>query len=154
MTHSIEELRSVFGYEPEAGAVYRLDTGARVGAKRPDGGFQVSYKRKLYLTHRLAWALVRGVWPNDQIDHINGDRADNRLANLRDVDHKTNMENKRRAERGCESGVLGVRKQKNRYVARINHNRKTHYIGLFKTLEEASEAYLNTKRQLHAGCTI
>ena len=97
---------------------------------------------------------VNGSWPIGEIDHVNGDRGDNRIANLRDVDHKTNSQNERRARAINTSGFLGVSKQGNKWQASIRHGGKQLYLGLFAAKEEAHSAYLAAKRLLHAGNTL
>jgi hypothetical protein len=108
--------------------------------------------------HRLAWLYMVGEWPTGEIDHINGDRADNRWANLREVTPRENKQNKRKPQRNNKSGFLGVSISSNcpsRWIAQIKlPNGKNKSIGMFKTPEEAHEAYLRVKRAIHKGCTI
>lgn len=90
-----------------------------------------------YKAHRVAWAIHHGGWPAGDLDHINGDPADNRICNLRVVDHQTNMRNvKRRTD--STSGIPGVCwfKPKRKWMVRVGHK----HIGYFDTLEAASEA--------------
>lgn len=96
---------------------------------------------RLYYAHRIIWALEKGVWPSDEIDHINGDQSDNRLHNLRLVDHQTNMQNKRRY-RSNKSGQHGVifDPRKKRWLAFITVEKKRRQIGSFKTLNAATAA--------------
>jgi hypothetical protein len=104
--------------------------------------------------HRAAWLYVHGKWPNGQIDHINGDRSDNRISNLRDVSHSVNQQNVHRPRRDNASGFLGVTRQKNLWTSQVTVSGKTLHLGLFKTPEEAASAYLEAKRKHHTGCTI
>lgn len=91
--------------------------------------------------HRLIWALVHGEWPNGEIDHIDGDRANNKLSNLRLVDKS---ENQRNASRRVDnsSGVTGVSfsKANNVWVVRINNLGKRIVVGTFKDFDIAVEA--------------
>lgn len=113
-----------------------------------------------YKAHRVAWALHYGEWPKGAIDHINGDGADNRIANLRDVDTRTNQQNQRRAKSNNSTGWLGVYfapkgYRRKRFRAGIARGDGTYWtIGYFATAEEAHAAYVEAKRKLHAGCTI
>ena len=108
-----------------------------------------------YKAHRLAWLCVHGEWPAGQIDHINGSRTDNRIANLRDVPHLINAQNRRRANRNNSTGLLGVSHGKaGGYVATICVGSKTEYLGVFSSAEEAHQMYLLAKRQKHLGATI
>lgn len=90
--------------------------------------------------HRLAWALTHGQWPN-KIDHINGDRSDNRIANLRSVDSLENGHNQR-LRKNNTSGVLGVRWNKNaqKWIARIFFNGREINLGAFENRDDAVAA--------------
>ena len=104
-------------------------------------------KHKL-LQHRLVWYAHNQYWDiwdsstNNQIDHINQDKKDNRIGNLRKA---TNAENKQNMDcKGCY-----FIEEKNKWKAKIKLNGKDIYIGLYDTEEEAHEAYLAKKRILH-----
>ncbi|MEJ7932564.1 HNH endonuclease signature motif containing protein [Ramlibacter sp. AN1015] len=105
--------------------------------------------------HRLAWAFMHGDWPTQDIDHINGDRTDNRIANLRDVPRRINAQNLRRARSNNISGLLGVATLANgKFLARIHVNGKNVRLGLFTSPAEAHSAYIAAKRELHEGCAV
>jgi hypothetical protein len=157
----IERIREVFYYYPEVGVLTwavapstRVKVGQVAGTARPDGGRQVRLDGKLLLVHRVAWALIHGEWPEGEIDHINGDRADNRLENLRCVDRRTNCENKRKAQKNNRLGALGVGPHNSGYCARLRTFGKDYYLGHFDSVEAAALAYVEAKRRLHAGCTL
>lgn len=104
------------------------------------------YKRgtifgKAARAHRIAWCLYYGEWPKGQVDHINGDRSDNRIANLRDVDALANARNRGIATNNS-SGVLGViwHKATGKWYAFISVSRKTKSLGLFNDIEDAIKA--------------
>jgi hypothetical protein len=92
------------------------------------------------MTHRAIWVLHYGAWPKGEVDHINGNRADNRIENLRDVSKAGNMRNQY-ARRNSISGFPGVhfRKGKKRkpWVARIGKRGTWITLGYFATREEA-----------------
>lgn len=154
-----ERLRELLNYDPDTGVfTWRVvknsaKPGDKTGYVRGFGYRMMKLDGIAYLAHRLAWLHVHGVWP-EIIDHINGDPADNRLCNLRDVSHQVNMQNKRKPCGGTASGLLGVHANFGAWVARIGHNGRAIHIGRFKTKEEAHIAYLEAKRRLHEGCTI
>jgi hypothetical protein len=127
--------------------------GVKAGTLRPDGYISIGVRKSHFLAHRLAWFYVHGVWPPELIDHVNGVRSDNRIANLRLADRRLNVENKRRES--CNStGLLGVKPNGNGFSARIGSRGVEHHLGTFRTPEEAHAAYVEAKRRLHKGCTL
>lgn len=159
-TLTIDDLRKVFCYCPETGEIrYRTNVGTKVKAGDLAGYLNHGYVRIKHKgvslgAHRLAWALLYGDWPKGSIDHINGDPADNRIVNLRDVDHRTNMENKHKPLSNNRIGVLGVRRQGSGFHARIRVDGKEISLGTHPTADAAHAAYLNAKRKMHKGCAI
>lgn len=104
--------------------------------------------------HRLAWLIFHGAWPEDQIDHINGIKDDNRIANLRDVSPAKNQQNRRDALPNNRLGVLGVSPRKGKYRARITVQGRVLELGKFGTLEQARDAYLAAKARYHPTSPI
>lgn len=158
---SQERLKQVFNYDPHKGTFTRkmkqpgVACGAISGSRNNEGYLVTSVDGKIYKCHRLAWFYMTGQWPEGQIDHINGVKDDNRFENLRDVTKNTNLQNQRKAQRSNKStGVLGTFKMGNKFAARITHDGKKTYLGVYATLEEAHAAYLGAKRLLHKGCTL
>ena len=96
---------------------------------------------RAYKAHRVAFALHHGAWPADQIDHINGDRTDNRIANLRSVDNATNGRNAARPVTNT-SGHVGVvwHKARGKWQARINADGKRKHLGYFDDFDAACSA--------------
>lgn len=92
-------------------------------------------------SHRVAWAMVHGKWPDNFIDHINGNRADNRISNLREVDKKENGRNAKLFINNT-SGCSGVHfsTKRNRWVSKISTNYGLYHIGEFRSFEEAVAA--------------
>ncbi len=92
------------------------------------------------------------------IDHIDGNPANNRLENLRDVSRAVNGQNQKRAQRHNGTGVLGVTRRRNAksnpYQAHIVVDGRPKYLGVFPTADAASAAYIAAKRALHEGCTL
>ena len=159
-----ERLRHVLHYDRATGFfVWRVRTSNRIkvgsvaGAPHNAGYVQIYIDGENHLAHRLAWLYVHGTWPENQIDHRNGIRSDNRFDNLRDTTPAMNMENLRRAStRNKTCGLLGASwsKKDRVWTAHITIAGKSTYIGAFSTAEAAHEAYKVAKRINHDGCTI
>lgn len=154
---TVERVRQLLDYDPKTGRlVNRVSRGAAKAGK-PAGGYALNGYRavavdgKRYFEHRLAWLYVHGVWPTGDIDHINGDRSDNRLSNIRDVPKKVNCQNLGGPKSHNQIGFLGVRRMRNKFQARIVLDGKTSYLGTFATPEQAANAYVAAKLRLHAG---
>lgn len=152
-----ERLREVFSYDAGNGLFrqktrtsQRVRIGDIAGSKRTDGYVAMRVDGKHYAAHRLAWFYVHGVWPEDQIDHINGVRHDNRICNLRTATRAENGQN-RAINKSSASGYLGVSwyPLSGKWLARIRKNGKLKHIGYFDTAERAHAAYLSAKLVLH-----
>ena len=152
-------LKSMIVYEKETGRFIRTANANRVlvktknaGSTNANGYVYISVNCKKYLAHRLAFLYVTGSFPVDFVDHVNGNRADNRWENLRDVTHSQNMQNVGRAQiNNTSGGFLGVsfRKRFQRYEAEITVNGKSKYLGRFKTAEDAHKVYMDAKQRFH-----
>lgn len=123
--------------------------GQIAGWKHNRGYVAIEVLGGTYLAHRVAWFISTGEFPKNQIDHINGDRSDNRLNNLREVTNAQNAQNKRCARIDNKAGALGVRLMRNKWQARITTNGKTIHLGSFDSKELASVAYVEAKRKQH-----
>ncbi len=142
-----DELRSILHYDPETGIFTRIRSphqhriGKVVGTPDKDGYLQASVKSKLYSLHRLAWLYIYGTRPKNQIDHINRNRTDNRISNLRDVTNQQNMCNAGTYNTNT-SGRAGVYwdKRDSRWRACIVNKGKYLSLGYFKTFDEAVAA--------------
>lgn len=105
--------------------------------------------------HRVAWFMFYGTPPVGVVDHINGNPDDNRIENLRCVTQRVNSENIKGPKKSNKStGVLGVYAHGSRFTSKIMVDRKSIHLGVFDSIEEAQEAYLNAKREMHEGCTL
>jgi HNH endonuclease len=107
------------------------------------------FQRKTYCAHRVIWAYHYGEWPTGQIDHINHDRADNRLENLRDVTHAENAKNQRIRSTN-KSGFIGVSwfSQTKKWKSSIFSNGKTKHLGYFSEKSAAVAARKNAERKI------
>lgn len=156
-----ENINSIFRYE--SGHIYWRQSltgknrveGVEAGHINEDGYRVVETAGKAIGAHRIIWLMHHGAWPTGEIDHINGNRADNRIENLRDVVKRTNSENRRRATSGSKTGVLGVEElPSGRFRARIRSFGKIHDVGIFDSTESAHAAYVQAKRKMHTGNTL
>ena len=138
---SVETLREAFSIDPTDGRlILRFATkhraaGEEAGYLNNIGYRQVMLGRRIYSVHRIAWALYHGEHPNGEVDHINGNRADNRLCNLRLATSAQNNQNRRLSSRN-KSGVKGVfgvpsGKKGRLWRVAIGHNQGQYYITHF-----------------------
>lgn len=150
-----EILVEAFGYDPETGVLTRKFKGGHqrvVGSKvlSPNSYVKVGFNGREYPAHRLIWWLVYGSLPDGFIDHVNGDKADNRLANLRLA---TDAENKRNVGMRSHntSGFKGVTwdKANRRWLAHATLGGKGYHLGRHDTKEAAAEAYRAFAKKHH-----
>lgn len=145
-------LRSCLRYDGKTGAFFWLSgktIGKRAGCNMRDGYRTVTIDRKMYYEHRLVWLYVTGAWPAKQIDHKDGDKANNRFENLREATAAENAQN-RVAYRTNKAGLQGVALIRNKYVAQIKAGATHLRLGVFTSAEAAHAAYREAKRHLHA----
>ena len=116
--------------------------GQAAGSLDDQGYVRIVVNTKFYKAHRLAWLLTYGEWPTGEVDHVDGNRSNNAIANLRDATRQQNQSNRRGSPKN-KSGRKGVswHTQRNAWQARIKVNGKGRHLGTFDTPEEASEAY-------------
>lgn len=144
---NIDALKSLLRYDPDTGLIYWTAKGKGMIKKKAAGtllysgylGICIGPKR--WQAHRIAWALHHGVWPKDQIDHINGVKTDNRICNLREA---TNSENGKNLglSKANTSGFKGVcfDKRTSKWRATIKVNFKAKCLGRFERIEDAVKA--------------
>lgn len=150
-----EDARKRFAYDQETGLIFhKRDGESKLYGKcavtvRKDGYAQVQVGRRSYRAHRLAWLLHYGVHPVGVIDHFNGDKSDNRISNLRDVSQMENTQNRTKSSTRSTTGLIGVVRDRDGFQARIRANGVRHYLGWFKTANEASTAYMSAKASIH-----
>ena len=141
--------RKLLSYDPVTGDLWwkfmpfrRTREGTIAGCVRSDKYRIIGIHGTNFLAHRLAWLITYGDWPKGQIDHVNMNRDDNRLSNLRDVSVSSNQANCR-ARRDSPFGMKGVGRHKDgkRFRARIHVEGKEIYLGVYSTPEQAHAAY-------------
>lgn len=127
----------------------RVKVGSVAGTMR-QGYVDIRINNKNYGSHRLAWLYVYGVMPKGFIDHINRDRTDNRICNLREASKLENSRNVTNKSSNT-SGYRGVNwnKSVNKWEARIRNNYKRIHLGFFDNVESASIAYENKAKEIH-----
>ncbi len=162
LTH--ERLKELLEYNSDTGAftwikrpvvtARRVSPGDAAGVINATGYVYISIDKEKWRAHRLAWFYVHGVAPLRHIDHINGIRSDNRISNLREATVSANQQNLRIAQKNSRTGKLGVAVNGQGYCARIMVKGKQLYLGQFSTSDDAHEAYLKAKREMHEFCTI
>ena len=148
-----ERLRELLAYDRETGDFrWRISKGAAGRGSSPRGVNPDGYKRLMidgrrYYQHSLAWLWIYGYLPA-RIDHINGDRADNRLCNLRECTRSENRANCRMYKNN-RSGFKGVYRRNNRWCAEVKWKRRKHHLGSYSTPEEAYAKYCEGAALLH-----
>ena len=157
-TLPIQVLRDCLLYDCETGLIYwkikpagtrRVAGDVAGNVDKQRGYVQIRLLGKKMYGHRVAWALHYGEWPNAEVDHINLNKSDNRLNNLRLVTHQQNLWNQPR--RPSKVGRKGVYRTKSGFMAQIKHMKKTIYIGHFATEDEASDAYEKKASELRGA---
>jgi hypothetical protein len=134
-------------YRPESGTFMR--NGEVAGTVNVRGYRQISHKCKLYYAHRLAIWFVKGSEPAKWVDHANGQRDDNRYANLREATASENNCN-RKPKPDRLKGIT-VDRRNGKFMAQIGINRRTVALGYFDTPEEAHAAYVAAAHRLHGA---
>lgn len=143
-----EEAREYFDYNAETGELtwrVSLSSNAPIGAKagclNNRGYLTVQVNKKSYKVHRVIWLWVHGYFPEHQVDHINRDRADNRLENLREATQSCNLRNAKQKSNNI-SGVTGVSwyKWSRKWTAKISVNHRNHHLGYFQDFTDAVRA--------------
>lgn len=153
-----EKVRKQLEYDPYSGSITWIKNGKMAGCVSKNGYRSIMVAGKHFQAHRIAWFMYYGTWPSMDVDHINGNRSDNRIDNLRDISRRSNIQNMRSPMSNNKSGYLGVlfdkRARFKKWYAMIRHDGKNKCVGYFNTPEEAHEAYVKAKRELHEGCVI
>ena len=147
-------LEAEYEVDPEAGTITRKVATIRWPAGRPAGyvnnyGYRALWLRgRKYLFHRVIWAVAYKEWPACDIDHVNRDKLDNRISNLRKA---TAAQNRYNSKVRCDSqsGLRGAYKRRYGWQSCITVNKVKYRLGNFRTAEEAHAAYLEAAELLH-----
>lgn len=156
-----ERLKELLHYDQETGVFThraprkKIRVGEVAGTTDKISGYVIlCIDCRHYYGHRLAFLYMTGNWPKLLVDHIDGNRANNRFANLRDAPRLINQQNMRKATACSSSGLLGAYKKRDKWESRIRHKGKVIRLGVFSSACDAHAAYVAAKRQFHEGCTI
>ncbi len=151
-------IHELLRYDPETGKLFwrvansrRIKVGSEAGSISKAGYRSLMIDGYRFLAHRVIFFMQNGEWPKQVIDHMDGDRLNNRLSNLRECSIQTNNENRRSLLSKNATGFLGVHPAGKRFVAKIRVSGMQKHIGNFDTVEEAQSAYLAAKSKLHKG---
>jgi hypothetical protein len=148
-------LKELFNYNKNTGELVRIEKrrkakiGELAGNIRSDGYTRVKIDNKSYYAHRLVWLYVYGSFPKE-LDHIDGNRSNNCILNLRECFHFQNNQNQV-SRKNTSSKYIGVcfNKASKKWQAYIMFNYKKIHLGLFVNEDEAYESYCNAKKRLH-----
>jgi hypothetical protein len=145
---TFERANELFVYDPGSGLLFRKLSHGKPCEPRPmltrdnDGYIVVKADGRSYKAHRVAWLLAKGAWPEKMLDHIDGNRGNNRMSNLREVTRSQNQYNRKvmgYALSGLKGASYNARDRK--WQATIRIDGKSKNLGYFDTAEAAHLAY-------------
>lgn len=150
----ISRLREALAYDPHTGVFIwliksgRCSIGRIAGSDDGTGYKQIRLDGKKYRAHRLAVAIMSGEFPDGEVDHINGNRSDNRWENLRVVNASANNQNRTVLNKNSTSGIRGVsfNKRRQKWEAHIKPGRRKISVGMFDSVEQATLARVDAAR--------
>lgn len=146
---SRDELLKDFVFEYSTGKLFKMKKGVLKEWGYLNKGYVcIHYKDTIYFAHRVIWFMHYGVWPKKQLDHINGNRSDNRIENLREVSNQTNQLNGKKHRQGHLQGTTYI-KREDKWAAQIGTGKKRIWIGRFRTQKEAHDAYLEKLKEIN-----
>ncbi len=152
------ELKTKLHYDKNTGVFTWLSgsfkgriAGCKCGDLPDQGYWEIAINKKRYRAHRLAWLYEYGEFPPQLIDHIDKNRTNNSISNLRIADDALNSKNQS-IYKNSTTGFHGVTAYGKRWRARININGKKIHLGVFDTIEEAAEC--RRKKELELGFSV
>ncbi len=153
------ELKELLRYEPKTGNFYWLSfrrgkalEGSTAGCVMNTGYIGIKIKSERYVAHRLAWLYMTGAWPEDRIDHIDGDRANNKWKNLREATVSQNVCNSD-VRTDNDAGFRGVcwHPKSGRWAVKTQFGDKSYALGYFAIQSDAVKFAEMCRSLLHEG---
>jgi hypothetical protein len=153
-----EKLKTLLQYDPDTGVlIWRtkpsrgVKAGRIAGTPTSEGYIALQINKQKMYAHRAIWLYVHGVWPSEEIDHINHIRNDNRLCNLRLANRLENSHNTRKHDKSL-SGHKGVawHNRNKKWQVQMRFCGKSYYVGQFLNLQDAIQARLQAETKLYA----
>lgn len=152
-----ELLKSILNYDKHTGIfTWKIQSNANnkigdiAGTKKKTGYMSITYKGKLYAAHRLAFLYEHGYLPK-MIDHINRNKVDNRIENLREATHSQNQYNSKKGMGKSKERNVYWRKYKKKWAVIFHFNNKPKQFGSFDTIEEASKLANELRLKFHGN---
>lgn len=146
---TLEHLRFVLDYDPDTGEFSWMDSRPRSpGCLNAAGYWVIGIGERGYYAHRLAWFYVYGEWPKRHLDHINRNKKDNRIVNLREATPSQNQTNT--VARGA-SGLKGAywHEKRKKWYSKIGFSGKLYHLGYYSSKEEAHQAWATAAVKQH-----
>lgn len=137
----LTNLKQHLDYDPITGQFHWIKSNKIAGKTIASGYIQIKFEQSCYYAHRLAWYYHTGEQCVNHIDHINGDKGDNRISNLRECSRSQNLHNQKR------KGYYFHKRDK-KWIASIRNENKLKHLGTFNTEEEARSAYIKAKNEV------
>lgn len=152
----INKIRKAISYDPVSGSLFwninrggSAKAGTVAGTVNSKGYIVVGLFGKRYQAHRLAWFIYFGNWPVDQVDHVDGNKINNSIRNLREATNSENCRN-RSIKSTNKAGYKGVSKlPSGRFSSEISSSGNRVYLGSFDTAEHAHAAYCRAAKLAH-----
>jgi hypothetical protein len=152
-----QTLKDLLIYDNETGvftwkkARIGITVGKVAGTIKPTGYIVILINKRLYRAHRLAWLYMTGNWPKHEIDHINGNRMDNRFCNLREATKAENNWN-RKIRSDSKTGFKNVLSYPwGKFYVRIVANKKTYTFGPYSDKEQAVKIAEQKRKEIHGS---